>query len=382
MVHYDALSPTQAFLARYKSKGQEPLDTFTPAFDVFFGTVPSPDTPTPADTIDLTDLSVNLTRVPYRTLRSAATDYLRLIRPLQVSPAKIGRFVERIFGEYNFVPYHNFAHGLSVMQLFSLFSRQHPAPDTLFDETHFFFSCVAALSHDAGHFGKNNGFCVAKQHPLAIKASNKAVLERSHIKRTLYALKNADANLLSDYPPAQAAAIRETITETILGTDMAVHNDLLKRFQETKREDFGLNSNFLSGFLVHCGDLGNMGLPWDGYMDWARLVLQEFHTQTLSETKNGLPVSKFMVYSGFHGIISDQMFFGSGLTRHLRAAAFPLRRGKVRLYFPPGHRPRKPEAVAAAKRCSGEAEGITFQAILRGLTALKEVSGTTAVGSG
>lgn len=254
-------------------------------------------------------MSVNLTKVPYRTLRTSAIDFLRLIRPLEVSPVKIERFVHRVFAEYNFVPYHNFAHGFSVMQIFNLFSKRHPTPDKLFDETHFFFGCVAALSHDAGHFGKNNGFCSAKHHSLAIKANFKSILERMHIKKTLYILKNSDSSLLAEYPTAEAGRLRETITETILGTDMASHNEMVQRFTET--QEFGLNSNFLSAYLVHCGDLGNMGLAYPNYLDWAKLVLQEFHTQTLCEAQNGMPVSKFMVYNGFNGIISDQLFFGS-----------------------------------------------------------------------
>lgn len=318
---FDNVSPINAYLARYATKGQTPIDAYGSDFDKYFKTqTTSSVTTVGTQIIDINDFDINLVKLPYKQLRESAIGFLEQGRPAQINSEKLRRFVERVFNKYNFVPYHNFCHGYSVMQVFHAFTKRHPNIEELFDQTHYFFSCLAALSHDTGHFGKNNPFCVSKQNKVAIKSLNNAVLEKMHIKHTFYAMGHQDSNLLADLPQKEGAAVRQTIIEVILGTDMAAHNEMVARFKQTSIADFGKNSNFLSAYLVHCGDLGNLGLPYDKYLDWAKLVLQEFHTQTLSEAKNKLPVSKFMIYTGFEGIINDQLFFGSMLSRHLRFA--------------------------------------------------------------
>lgn len=350
MRRFDSLSPVNAYLARYATKGHTPIPVYSPDFDKHFKSQTLAPSPPSSQLISVNDFDINLVKVSYKQIRESAISFLESRRPPQIGSEKLRRFVERLFGKYNFVPYHNFCHGFSVMQVFNAFSERHANIGDLFDQKHLFFSCLAALGHDAGHFGKNNPFCVSKQNKVAIKGLNSAVLEKMHIKNTFYAMGHQDSNLLAGLSPKEAATVRQTIIEVILGTDMAVHNDLVARFKQTAVADFGTNSNFLSAYLVHCGDLGNLGLPYDKYLDWAKLVLQEFHTQTLSEAKNGLPVSKFMVYSGFEGIISDQLFFGSELTRHVRSAAVHNRRREVRVRVLPGTGRREPRRSEGRQR--------------------------------
>lgn len=268
------------------------------------------------DGFNMNNDECNLLKIPNRILKKITINFLQINRPEKVNSIKIANFVERIYGEYKFMPYHNFCHGVSVMQNFSIFVDKYPNSNKLFDEDHFFVSCIACLAHDTGHMGKNNQYYVASENKLALKTINKSVLEKCHIKKLLYVLRQNESNLFSDFCEEQKMKFKETIIEAILGTDMASHGDLMRRFNETKLEDFGLNDNFLTAFLTHCGDLSNMTISYEQYFEWVKLLVQEFNTQSLVEEKKGMKVTQFMVYKNFESVLNDQLFFGSLLNRY------------------------------------------------------------------
>lgn len=327
MNNLQILNPVQAFKKQYEQKAKTLIEVDTFSFDTFFEIEQNDKSqkielsaPEQLNLFSGNNPNFNLLKLPFCELKQIAINHLETIRPLKISSKSIESFVGYIFAEYNFVPYHNFCHGFSVMQTFYSIVNKCVLFQKLFDRNHIFVGCIAGLSHDAGHFGKNNAFCTGKKNKLALKAFNKSVLEKFHIKKTLYVLQKPESDLFSEFSEQENWQFRQTIIESILGTDMVKHNELLKRFNDTKREDFQTNDNFLTAFLIHCGDLANMCLPYERYLDWVKLLAQEFNCQTISEQKNHLKVSQFMVFNGFGNILDDQLFFGSQIIRHVCAA--------------------------------------------------------------
>lgn len=318
-VHYRDLSPVAAFKTRYANLSLTPLDLYSAEFDDNIGMAAGL---LPATTdIDLGSPAECLLGRSYGDIEAAAISFLGSQRPDNVPMGKLRSFVQAVFREYKFVPYHNFAHGVSVMQFFHFFVRSLPDPSTLFDQTHIFVSLVASLAHDVGHPGKNNAYNCIKKTKLALKSFNKAVLEKLHVKKTLYLLKQQENNIFCNFSEAETSKANQLIIEAILATDMADHFNLVDRFAKTKTADFKKNDNFLTGYVVHAGDLGNLCLDYNSYAGWAKLIVQEFQSQTECEKRYQLKESEFMKFKGRESFAKDQLFFASGLIRHLRPAA-------------------------------------------------------------
>lgn len=61
--------------------------------------------------------------------------------------------------------------------------------------------------------------------------------------------------------------------------------------------------------MIHAADLNNPCLDFENYMNWAKLITQEFHDQTLAEKDAGLPVTGFLQYKNELGFYNGQKFF-------------------------------------------------------------------------
>lgn len=310
-----SLTPVAAFQKRYTNRSMTILDLYNSDFNTFLGL------PVPKDAVlpelDLKNPKINVLLYSFDALQDATITFLVNNRPDSVPIFQLQNFVEAVVKEYRFVPYHNFAHGISVMQFFYAFVQSLPDPSVVFDKTHLFVALIAALAHDIGHPAKNNAYNIAKKTPLAFKALNKSVLEKHHIKKLLYLLKQPETNLFQGFTADESSRATQLIIDTILATDMADHFNLLERFVKTPLSDFGCNNNFLTGIIVHACDIGNSCLDFPDYISWAKLVVQEFQTQTECEKRNCLKESEFMKFKGRETFVKDQISFASNLIRHI-----------------------------------------------------------------
>lgn len=57
--------------------------------------------------------------------------------------------------------YHNFAHGVSVMQSFYIISKELVLKNIKLDSEIIFVALIACISHDVNHKGKNNAYHIA-----------------------------------------------------------------------------------------------------------------------------------------------------------------------------------------------------------------------------
>ena len=73
------------------------------------------------------------------------------------------------------------------------------------------------------------------------------------------------------------------MVDTILATDMAIHFDLLKNFNEKIEAQADVNKwedrTLLYQMLVHLADIGNPSRPFPLARAWAERVIQEFCEQ-------------------------------------------------------------------------------------------------------
>lgn len=101
-----------------------------------------------------------------------------LLRRLQISPVAMRRFVERIAGEYNSAPFHNWPHAFTTMHTawrFVALSAQFRDLLTPLDTLALF---LATLGHDAGHEGLTNSYLINAGADLALLHNDMHVLVR------------------------------------------------------------------------------------------------------------------------------------------------------------------------------------------------------------
>eukprot|EP00942_MAST-04A_sp_MAST-4A-sp1_P004357 g4357.t1 len=179
---------------------------------------------------------------------------------------------------------------------------------------------LAAFAHDVLHPGMSNGFYVVTKAAVAVKYSNKAVLELQSIDFCLPLIKELGlfANEKSD--------TLKLVEECIAWTDMAQHKDLVAKIEALhpmfieslnkareqknaeKREEGitkkdvenGINvydfltfeqRTIFASFLLHCADVSNLVKPWSTSQRWSVCVMYEFWAQGDVEKKLGLEIS-------------------------------------------------------------------------------------------
>lgn len=181
------------------------------------------------------------------------------------------------------VLYHNFRHACDVLQgTFSFlmstgsvppFPDGKPAPNVapcplgeLIDPFHALVLLIAAIGHDVGHPGVNNGFLVTVNAPLAQLYNDRSVLESFHCAAYSQILRRYWPEAFTD------AAMRSLMITTILATDMGLHGDymrqldaLQKRVQRDEVESKqwtekgkDRDRELLLGLLIKCADIGNV----------------------------------------------------------------------------------------------------------------------------
>merc|ERR1740138_1575972 len=92
-------------------------------------------------------------------------------------------FLKKVASLYYSNPYHNAMHAAQVCHSSGWLTRTLGISDYQSPiETSAFI--IAAICHDVKHFGRNNAFCIASEHQLAVLYNDKCVLENMHTATT------------------------------------------------------------------------------------------------------------------------------------------------------------------------------------------------------
>jgi cAMP-specific phosphodiesterase 4 len=211
-------------------------------------------------------------------------------------------------------PFHNFSHAVDVLHYTARIMRMIASEDFL-NELEQFSLLIAAIGHDLGHPGVNNGFLSEVGHELALQYNDRAPLENMHCSKLYNIAQVKDTNVFASMTKEQYREARRYIIESILHTDMMVHQAMVKDLTMlwevntevfTKRGDpsqalmvqlaeadlFNQGETKLLTMenILHSADVSNPCRTWECSQAWAMCVLEEFFAQGDQEKMLGVPV--------------------------------------------------------------------------------------------
>jgi len=239
-----------------------------------------------------------------------------LIAEFGLQPDVLQCFLLNVRARYRSNPYHNFYHGLSVLQCGYMMLRSTRANAFLPKLEHLAL-LVACLCHDVDHPGTTNQFQVNCASELALMHNDQAVLENHHAKETFSLLRDPSANIFSPLSTrltqAHVRTLRKRIILAILATDMQQHYACCKRLDalamerqtgtagggaasdKTLQSERDEDRQFVLDVLVHGSDLSGQVYPLPIAQQWEARVTEEFSQQAQLEQALGLPVAPFML---------------------------------------------------------------------------------------
>lgn len=218
------------------------------------------------------------------------------------------RFLTHVEKEYLPNPFHNFAHAVDVLHSVGRLMRQMSSEHFL-EELEQFALLIAAVAHDLGHPGVNNGFLSEVGHELALQYNDRSPLENMHCAKLYTIVALPECNVFNKLSKEQYREVRKFCIETILHTDMMGHNAMVRDLQML----FQVNTEVFTSFhatsipvievfnqsetkllamncVLHSADVSNPCRTWDCCQPWAMMVLEEFFAQGDQEKMLGVPV--------------------------------------------------------------------------------------------
>jgi cAMP-specific phosphodiesterase 4 len=178
---------------------------------------------------------------------------------------------------------------------------------------------VAAVAHDVGHPGVNNGFLSESGHEVALTYNDRSCLENMHCAKLYAILKNPETNVCGNMSRDQYKEVRKHCIESILHTDMMCHQTMVKDLQivfqmnlevfsvrPDEGEDGMVNPSgseeeievfnrsevkaITINTVLHSADVSNPARVWEVTQAWAWAVLEEYFAQGDQEKALQIPV--------------------------------------------------------------------------------------------
>lgn len=227
--------------------------------------------------------------------------------PSQEDHQLLVRFVDGVLGAYPNNIFHSFFHGADVLFACARMMRCYNTSAFL-NELEEFCILIAAVGHDVGHLGYNNGFLTEVSHELALKYNDCSPLENMHSATLFTILGNEETNLMKNLNREEFRDMRKMIIEMILHTDMIGHMPMVKELEgayllheKVFNSDAGPRAEaeiftqpemklLTMNCLLHSADVSNPCRSWELTVAWADRVLGEFFAQGDEEKRLGVPV--------------------------------------------------------------------------------------------
>ena len=210
-----------------------------------------------------------------------------------IKQKKFANWAKKIAAGYSRLnPYHTDLHGADVTQTCFISLLQDGVKEIAkVDNIDICSLILSCMCHDFKHFGLNNNFLKLTKHKLAIRYNDISILENMHISETFKLINsNPDCNIFFDVDKTIYEKMRKKMIACVLSTDMFYHpnhtqfmKDLIAK-KDIKQED---NQQYMN-LLIHAADISNPTKPFNIYLKWAKLVLEEFCQQGDKEKALGL----------------------------------------------------------------------------------------------
>ena len=210
-----------------------------------------------------------------------------------IKQKKFANWAKKIAAGYSRLnPYHTDLHGADVTQTCFISLLQDGVKEIAkVDNIDICSLILSCMCHDCKHFGLNNNFLKLTKHKLAIRYNDISILENMHISETFKLINsNPDCNIFFDVDKTTYEKMRKKMISCVLSTDMFYHSnhtqfmkDLIAK-KDIKQDD---NQQYMN-LLIHAADISNPTKPFNIYLKWAKLVLEEFCQQGDKEKALGL----------------------------------------------------------------------------------------------
>jgi hypothetical protein len=192
---------------------------------------------------------------------------------------------------------------------------------------------VSAAVHDFQHPQVNNNFLINYADERSVQFNDQAVSENHSIYAGLKLLGDPQFDFTGKWVEKEKRAFRKAIVNTVLGTDMTIHFEILTLFEtkigkDPRLANLGSREKFVAmddeqklltlRVILKVADLGHVASPYEQHMIWANNLSEEFFLQGDREKAAGDPVSFLM----------DRSKPGASAPRNqvgfIRAIALPL----------------------------------------------------------
>ncbi|KAJ7031982.1 hypothetical protein C8F04DRAFT_1396898 [Mycena alexandri] len=169
---------------------------------------------------------------------------------------------------------------------------------------------LAAIGHDVGHPGFTNAFMANAAAPLSLVFDGESPLERMHVALLLRVMRSCGLGGVLDGPPKTSKTsnssasgssksstsrthTKRLLVDTVLATDMRVHDAFMLRFSDllAGRGDLspGHRRTVLCQAIIKCADISNPSRPYYISQHWASALLREWNNQAALESYHHLP---------------------------------------------------------------------------------------------
>ncbi|GMH36345.1 hypothetical protein BSKO_04213 [Bryopsis sp. KO-2023] len=231
---------------------------------------------------------------PLYSITCAILDRENLWDSLNLNRWKVENFLYEIERRYLDNPYHNKTHAADVVQAAYVIYKQ--CRNVKISDLELLCLLLASAVHDVEHQGVNNDFMITTRSPLAITYNDRSVNENHHASTAFRIMENENFNVFDGFTKANVDRARRLIIDMVLSTDMALHFELMKRFNEKLEVVAGdMNKweckSLLLQMILHIADISNPARPFPVASRWAELVIMEFLQQGDREKSLGLEVS-------------------------------------------------------------------------------------------
>ncbi|KAG6856940.1 hypothetical protein H0H87_011926 [Tephrocybe sp. NHM501043] len=260
-----------------------------------------------------------------------------------VSMKQITPFVHHLRRIYRLEnSYHNFEHALDVLQaVFSylraagmvpplsilhipgrMWASSRPVNSGVLIKSlglhELFVIYIAAIGHDVGHPGFTNAFMKNASTPLSEVYDGKSALEQMHSQLLLRVMRHHGLGVVLDHPTT-GFQVRRLLWETILATDMSVHDQFMKNLKAVIDGQAGpvcFRQSIICQTLMKCADISNPSRPYRVAKHWASALMEEWSSQALYEKFLDLPTTVQPNYSPISEA-KAQVFFISAFVKPL-----------------------------------------------------------------
>ena len=242
--------------------------------------------------------------LPGRVLRATAwacLGDLELPSKLGVDGDQLAAWLGAVEEHYHTNPYHNATHVADVTQT-THYILTTGGLSTWLTPLQQYALLLAAVAHDVGHPGVNNGYLVNTAHPLAVTYNDSSPLENMHAALAFALAAVPGHNPLAGLSAEDAKAVRADMIHCILGTDNATHFGNLASLKEALAASesdeeghlIGAQPRLVMQQVLHAADVSNPAKPWGVYMGFTERLVYEYYALGDLESAADLPVTPML----------------------------------------------------------------------------------------